>query len=162
MTKQLPDCKDFIITALRTIRRNPTNLKANTAAGVGLKRLWSVASEIYEEPEFRNALKELLEQKVLIASWTTSSRKAGSGSGPFREEVITEIPPNMDLSKGWMYRSVNGDVIEIDNRDTIDHDSFYGTLLYVIADGLPGKFNKASKKTAGARAAQILETMRSK
>lgn len=159
MSLQTPDCKDFIISAMRTIRKNPTNLKPGTAAGVSIKRLWAVASEVYEEAGFRIALNDLIGQEVLCASWTIGRVNSAGYSGPYCEVRLTEIPDGMPLSEHWIHRALDGKFIEAEKRRGIEHDVINQVKLHIIADGLPSRLMKSSKKNAAALAAQIIAAM---
>ena len=144
----LPSCEDFIIAAIRSKRIKRVRQTPNTAPGIELHKVWSVAQEFYAENDFRRATNRLLQNGQLVGV------KEGAYLGSFRsfKDKLTDLPDDWDLAK----QQREGTAYKFDETVRVSTVS-----LYVAADGLSDTVRRVTK-TGSPAASAILERARGK
>ena len=148
-TSSLPSCEDFIIAAIRSKRIKRVRQTPNTAPGIELHKVWSVAQEFYTENDFRRAINRLLQNGQLVG--VKRGAFLGSRIRSFKDK-LTDLPDDWDLAmqqrEGTCYKW--------------DKTVLVGTVrLYVTADGLSDTVRRVTKTDSSAASA-ILERARGK
>lgn len=170
MVHDRPDCCDFVVAALRTIRLSPANLKEGSTAGTSLSRLWRHISddEKYSKTEFVHALNILLENGTVFATWLISSVVTKEYQGKKyvqksrgRLRKLSFIPPGMPLdAKEWRRPKDVSSSVQYEERH-VEYDLVRNIHLYVTADGLPPRVAKLAELKSTASATQVIDSMRS-
>jgi len=153
---QKPECKKFIVAAIRENRHAPWNMKSGVSAGVSLKRLWGFAYDVYSEAEFREALQTLLDNEILIATWGTQHINEHRERGPERLAISSKIPAEMPLAvpKFWR-RDMEGSPIEYSSNPPVECEEITNVKLYIVDDGLPKSVRRVYDKMARTVASAI-------
>lgn len=161
-TASKPKCTDFIIAAVRMMRRKQKGLKQNTATATRLHKIFNVARELYSPEEIRSALDALVGSGEVMVIARIVEYKRGKRIDHPPNELIPSIPDNVPLSEASWALDTKGMPIKQGKEKT--YRAFYAVRLYVKADGLPGKIVRCIEgKHEMARtglAAQIVESMK--
>lgn len=161
VAKKKPNCSDFIIAAIRTVRRKPANLKPKTAAGIALHQIFGIAREVYSDKEFRDGLKALIQRGTIFMSAKIFTVKKDDDDsyhhlygGPRR---LLAIPQNVSLGDDRWYLDPQGTLVN--PTETREYQLFRSILLYVVADGLPSCAAKLVGGDKQTLAQQIIASM---
>ena len=139
MSSKKPNCQEFILQAIREIRRNPSNLKPDARAGVKLNRLWDVARNIFTEDEFRHSLNSLLENDIVLVTWKVRNQR-----GKNRYEKATKLSMSTPLETERWHREKPTFHNTDSSANKVRYETVHKIMLYITADGLPEKVKKIS------------------
>ncbi|MES2203035.1 MAG: hypothetical protein V4474_01790 [Patescibacteria group bacterium] len=163
MAKRKPPCAEFIVAAIRSLRRSFKNMNEGVSAGLGLDKLFKVSSEAYSEKEFRDALNGLIKDKTIIVAVRVDEVEKDEQRSPPVPKLLSEIPREAPLLEKYWWKRPKGKFFEWDehNRGKIKTYTRFDTLLvYVRADGLPlhiRRLDSGEGKHTTAR--QIIDAM---
>ncbi len=172
MITDKPACQDFLIEAIRALRRRPGNMRGYAAAGVPLEKLFAISSEAYTADEFRVGLKYLMDRKnvVLVARVAdyeltdvdASKKDDRYGTRGHRLTWLSSVPA--DLPAGQYERwKIGEDGMSVVRDDAVRFSEARWAMLYVAKDGLPKKVAVLlAGHGGGATAQSIIEAMQKK
>ncbi len=165
MSEPKPDCGDFIIAAIRKLRRPVVrNMQETAKAGVALHTIWSIATERYTRDEFEKALNLLLQNQLVTLSFSYFHHVEGVVSSPHRYRLIGSYPAGADPG-GRKWKLDLEDRVLDENTEAKEYQRVSTPKLHVVADGLPQKvlrLKTTTKPTPGSIAEQIIEELSKK
>jgi hypothetical protein len=155
-----PDCRDFILTAIRETRPKLARMPAGAKSGVSVRRIWSLASNFYSEEEFREGLHRLHSTGVLLIIWNIGRGVEDRNWHVQHDEIMDEIPPKMPLDRDRWDKEANSSSI-IAYADVLDvpvwrRDSICEVKLYIPDDGLPRKVSRLLAGETNKRALAVM------
>ncbi len=155
-----PDCRDFILTAIKETRPKLARMPAGAKSGISLRRIWSLASNFYSEEEFRESLHRLHSTGVLLIIWNIGRGVEGRDWHIQHDEILDEIPPEMPLDRDYWHKEANSSSIiayaDILGTRAWKYDSINEVKLYIPADGLPLKVSRLLVGKQDARALAVM------
>ncbi len=157
MPEKKPDCAEYIVAAIRATRPERKGLKPGTSSGRALRFIFSLASQFYNEEEFRQSLATLLDQGrvLLIAAVEKNDKEEGSS---IRLQKISVIPPCAPLLKTWWFLDTEGNPVE-SRRGKVVFTRFFRPCLYIVADGLPERISDFVTSDGMTKAEQIMASL---
>jgi hypothetical protein len=131
-----PDCADFIVAAIRAIRRKSNKLKVGTVGGIKIQKLFRIARDAYSAQEFREGLELLLKKRAIVIIGDVYNYRDGEAEEFFgTRQSISSIPGSIRFEeKEW---SIDFKGAWIDSREVKDYQLFRRVSVYAVADGLP-------------------------
>lgn len=132
-----PDCKDFIVAAIRIIRPKIRNPKHGTSTGAPIYRIFDAALEFFDKEEFRIALDALLYQDVVMVT-ARCRQRAKDGDTVEIAEFCGSIPEKTNLeSSSWVISEDGEDISHLTVWTGIAYTRYRNPRLFVVSDGLP-------------------------
>ena len=160
MVTELPPCSQFVIAAIRQLRRN-SHRPENRVVGIGLSihRLFEIVeTSPYTDEAYRNAMAELFSNgEILITAYKA---QFGGDSGRFAEVILRpgDIPDWFDFRTSEFETDFEGGRIARPDTEGETHTEYirilrrwrqdtnhieYGTMyVYVASDTLPDKIER--------------------
>lgn len=131
-TVELPACKDFIVSAIRRLRKQSVaGMPVNAKAGISLDVLHKVVSLVYDDMAFANGLSEAIAEETIIVT--------GRCHGPRSGRILISTFVGCVFRDYCWYRSLEGKWIERPSRDLPEHayEHISEIKAHVLEDGLP-------------------------
>ena len=142
MPQKRPDCSDFIIAAVRTLRRKSSRLKPGTAGGAQLERIFQFAKELYTAEEVKKTLEKLMDKNIVIV--LAKGREVQNEEGEEKRSwgLINRVSalPSAFPNFPWY--------LDLDTEKSVDpkkadrYRLYIEIRVYLKEDGLPLKVEK--------------------
>lgn len=159
--REKPDCKVFLLAAVRKLRKNQANLENGRAAGAEIQKIFECAQELYLEEEIRKSLQALMDEKKVAVTIRGYFRENRGGIKKHVGDIHQRISILPALS--FDQRVWNMDVEmrrEVDPEKVDDHAHIRTMHIYLVEDGLPKCIEVLpGKDTYSSVVQEILDSM---